>query len=384
MNSFKTGFLFVITKKALRGACLVMIATFFLSEVVDARGQKRRCYASMPQNRSVVGTPVEFSSSEAKFFDDGDFADDLPELVWEKNDVLPFSELILSWNAHRPTSGSMTFLINVRHNNTWSGWQRLAEWGAHNQRSFVNKNNPYVHTKHVRVEMQHGVLGNAFKVKIVCKGGAASKNLKALFACMFDRKKFKIVRPNINLPSTLIRGVPKQSQMVLNHPRYKDLCSPTSTSIIVNYFLSKMYGCSPSPDLNKFVERFAEQVHDKGELNIYGNWQLNVAQAYEAAHGDVFFKVERLGGFDELYSYIKRKIPVAVSVRHLRGGATPYKNGHFMVVVGWSRLRHAILCIDPAFTGSSRTLRAYKLSNFLKAWAGSDNLSFIPIPQKIG
>lgn len=99
MNSFKTGFLFVITKKALRGACLVMIATFFLSEVVDARGQKRRCYASMPQNRSVVGTPVEFSSSEAKFFDDGDFADDLPELVWEKNDVLPFSELILSWNA---------------------------------------------------------------------------------------------------------------------------------------------------------------------------------------------------------------------------------------------------------------------------------------------
>ena len=95
---------------------------------------------------------------------------------------------------------------------------------------------------------------------------------------------------------------------------------------------------------------FADKVYDNGYLNIYGNWPLNVAAAHDATYGNVFFRVERLNFFDDLYKYLSKKIPVAVSVRKLRGGATSYSNGHLMVVVGWNKEKQCVLCIDPAFS----------------------------------
>lgn len=339
--------------------------------------QRRRPSAS---SKWISDAPIAFSRSESKFFDETDFASTCNECLWEKDSCVPFTELILSWNAMRPSSGNLTFLVNVKYgDNIWSGWQRMAEWGERLQRSFINKTNPYVHTKHVRVEMQHGIVGRGYKVKVVFNKGAEPRDLRALFACLSNLKQFKVARPNLSSPSTFIHGVPKQSQMVLDHPRFRDLCSPTSTSIIVNYFTAKFNGHSARQVLDDYVSNFANKVYDR-KLNIYGNWQLNVAQAFDASKGDVFFRVERLNGFSDLYDYLRKKIPVAVSVHRLPGGALPYKSGHFMVVVGWNQAKQKVLCIDPAFEGSSRTLRAYKLWDFLQAWGRSVNLSYIPMP----
>ncbi len=332
----------------------------------------------------ISNEPVSFSSVESKFFDEHDFNEDGSPCIWEQSKADPFTELVLSWNALRPTSGTLTFWVNVKYgNNTWSGWQRMAEWGDRIQRSFINKNNPYVHTKHVRVEMQHGSMGHGFKIKVTANNGAEPTNLKALFACLCNLKQFKLVRPPATLPTTFIRGVPKQSQMVLDHPRFKDLCSPTSTSILVNYFKTKCNGqCSYQP-LDDYVVNFANKVHDNGKLNIYGNWQLNVAQAFDASKGDVFFRVERLNGFEDLHAYLMKKIPVAVSVRRLRGGAGAYQNGHFIVVVGWNQAKQLVLCNDPAFDATGKTFKAYKLWDFLQAWGRSVNLSYIPMPRDL-
>jgi hypothetical protein len=170
--------------------------------------------------------------------------------------------------------------------------------------------------------------------------------------------------------------------MVINHPRAKELCSPTSTSMLVNYFTNKIYGYSMNGHMRDYVVDFADKVHDNGYLDIYGNWILNVAQAFDSSNGEVFFRVERLNGFNNLYDYLAKRIPVAVSVRRLRGGATPYRNGHFMVVVGWNSIKHTVLCIDPAFGNNTSTLHSYKLWDFLRAWGRSLNLSYIPIPSR--
>ena len=332
----------------------------------------------------LANNPINFSKIEMKFFDETDFSKNDDSVIWERPATNTFTELILSWNALRPSHGTLTFWVNIKYGSaSWSGWQRMAEWGDRIQRSFTNKNNPYVHTKHVRVEMQHGLLGKGFKVKVTNSGGANQKNLTALFACLCNLKKFKLVKPPSSLPPTFIRGVPKQSQMVLDHPRFRDLCSPTSTSILVNYFMAKEHGQSLYQPLEDYVVDFANHVHDRGKLNIYGNWQLNVAQAFSAAKGDVFFRVERLNGFADLHAYLMKKIPVAVSVRHLRGGATPYQNGHFIVVVGWNQQKQQVLCIDPAFDTTRQTLRAYKLWDFIQAWGRSVNLSYIPMPRDL-
>lgn len=344
----------------------------------DAFASRKRRTSFFDSNQSQYREP--FSKTMHKFFYDGEIDSNEDSFVWESDSDFYFTELILSWNALRPDKGKMTFWVNVKYNNSWAGWQRLAEWCSHGQRTFVNKLNRYVHTKHVRVEMQRGLLGSAFKVKVAFQKGANPKNLKALFVCLSNLKKFKECSYKSDRPSVIVNGVPRQSQMVLNHPRYRDLCSPTSTGIIVNYFMKKIYGECPR-DLNDYMVDFADKVYDNGYLNIYGNWPLNVAQAYDSTNGNVYFRVERLNGFDDLHKYLSKKIPVAVSVRKLRGGATSYANGHLMVVVGWNKEKQSVLCIDPAFSRNSCTPKAYKLRSFIRAWGRSMHLSYIPIPR---
>jgi hypothetical protein len=53
-----------------------------------------------------------------------------------------------------------------------------------------------------------------------------------------------------------------------------------------------------------------------------------------------------------------------------------------MVVVGWNRDRQSVICIDPAFRSNAKTLKAYKIGNFLRAWGRSVNLSYVPTPKK--
>jgi hypothetical protein len=359
----------------LKGFILFSFVLFGIFSSAFAYKKRRpKSFNSQSHNREL------FSKTLYKFIYDGEIDSDKDYFIWESETEFHFTELILSWNALRPCRGKMTFWVNVRYNNSWAGWQRLAEWGSHGQRTFVNKLNRYVHTKHVRVETQKGLFGSAFKVKVAFQRGADPKNLKALFACLSNLKKFKECPYKSDLPSVIVNGVPRQSQMVLNHPRYRDLCSPTSTGILVNYFMKKFYGQCPR-DLNDYLVDFADKVYDNGYLNIYGNWPLNVAQAYDATNGNVYFRVQRLNSFDDLYRYLSKKIPVAVSVRQLAGGATSYSNGHLMVVVGWNKDKQAVLCIDPAFSRNSCTPKAYKLRSFVKAWGRSTNLSYIPIPR---
>jgi hypothetical protein len=338
--------------------------------------RKRRRNLDSTQN---IGNE-NFSKTVSRYISDDEIDSNQEFFIWECEPNFPFTELILSWNAIRPESGKMTFWVNIKHS-SWAGWQRLAEWGAKSQRTFVNKLNRFVHTTHSKVELKKGQMGTAFKVKVVFQKGANPKNLKALFACLSNVKKFKGGAYVSNLPSVIVSGVPRQSQMVLNHPRYRDLCSPTSTGIIVNYFNKKLYG-DCSHDLNSYMVDFAGKVYDNGYLNIYGNWPLNVAAAHDATYGNVFFRVERLNFFDDLYKYLSKKIPVAVSVRRLRGGATSYANGHLMVVVGWNREKQCVLCIDPAFSRNSSTPKAYRLRSFLGAWGRSLHLSYVPIPRE--
>lgn len=323
---------------------------------------------------------ANFARTKTKIVNQGDSNFSNNTYVWQDSSDQPFDEAIFSWNSLRPSIGKMSIWVSVKLANSWSDWNLLADWGSRTQKSYSYKHNPYVHTKHVRVELQKGCRANAFRMKVKFEGGAEKENLRALYACTSNLHSFKIGKPDLSMPSIIVKGVPKLSQMVLHHPRYRELCSPTSTSILVNYFYNKLYGTFANSNLNSYATNFAEKAHDRGPLNIYGNWLFNVAQAYDSCNGSVLYHVERLNGFNELYGYISRGIPVVVSVRRLRGGATPYRNGHLMVVVGWNQEKRTVVCVDPAYEPSTKTIRAYKIWNFLQAWGLSYNLSYIAKP----
>lgn len=328
---------------------------------------------------------ANFSHITSKFLTTNDFTDDDGKVsnnyVWISSQKNPFTELILSWNALRPKKGDFSFFVSVKHNK-WSSWYKLSQWGVKTQQTFVNSRVPIVQTKHVRMVLTRGKKSNAFRIKVVAQNGADLRNLKALFVDTCDMTKFCEIKPNLEKPTTYIKGFPRQSQMVVGHPRFRDICSPTSLSMILDYHLNPQRLSPKIGGLTSFVSNFANLVHDNSYLDIYGNWILNAAQVFDSSKGNVFCRAQRLNNFDELYDYIKRKIPVAVSIRgKLRGGRKPYDNGHFVVVIGWSQKKKAVICVDPAFSSSKKTLKAYHLKDFLTAWGKSRNLSYIAIPK---
>lgn len=336
-------------------------------------------FLSLYAGKRVSNKTLEpFSHTICKFFSEQDITS--PEVIWEKKETQPFSELIVSWNGHRPPVGSMTVYVSVYHRKKWTPWHRLALWKPNYQRTFVNKLSPYVHTKHCRVEMQQGFLARGFRVKTVFSNGAQPTALKALFGCISRPNHLKVIQPDAALPSTVIRGVPRQSQLLLDHYRFRDLCSPTSMSMAVAYYYQKLYGRIPKSSMHDFAIDFAEKSHDQ-HINIYGNWILNVAHAFDACNGDVFFRVERLNSFYHLHAHLVNQVPVVVSVRRLLGGATPYSNGHLMVVVGWNAQKRHVLCLDPAFGKGKPVMRAYRINDFLSAWSRSSNLAYVPMPK---
>lgn len=303
--------------------------------------------------------------------------------IWQENNTKRFTELILSWNAFRQKYGIYSFYVSVKYNNHWSPWSKISEWSSNGQKTFLNSKNRLVQTKHVRVEMQQSLKANGFRIKVLAEGGANIKSLKSLFISVADINQFVFDKKIYDKKSTIIKGVPKVSQWNVKHKRAKDFCSPTSMTMVLAYFYKKGLFNRFTNNLEGYVKTIAPRVHDDSYLDIYGAWPLNVAQAFNTSGGSLYCSVERLTGFEELYEYINKKIPIAVSIRgYIRGGFKRYDNGHFVVVVGWNNKRKTILCVDPAFVTEKTMLRAYNLKDFMKAWGTSRNLAYVMLPRK--
>ena len=152
------------------------------------------------------------------------------------------------------------------------------------------------------------------------------------------------------------------------------MCSTTSCSMLVSFLMNTMV--DPLD--------FAQHSLDSG-LNAYGSWPFNVAHAFELCGGKYFFSVARLPSFRELHHHIYRGIPVVVSVRgYLQGAPKVYSNGHLLLVVGWDAKRKQVICHDPAFKKSRKTLKRYDIASFLSAWERSHRLAYIAEPNFIG
>jgi hypothetical protein len=155
--------------------------------------------------------------------------------------------------------------------------------------------------------------------------------------------------------------------MMLNHHKKEVLCSPTSCSMLVSYLMKKRI----DPVL------FADNAYDAG-LNAYGSWPFNVAHAFEVCKGKYLFHVERLSSFSSLYHYLRKKIPVVVSVRgKIIGAPKEYNDGHLLLVVGWDQYHKKVICHDPAIAHSKETRVAYDARSFIRAWELSRRLAYI-------
>lgn len=299
------------------------------------------------------------------------------EILFTQTDIPHFLQLIFSWNAFRPLQGYYSFWIKVRDAKTkaWSDWQKMTEWGTDVQRSFHSKTADGIEFVHVRLETEKKGPSDAFSIKACTHEGASMKDLMSLMANTSHALKFKseVGLPHLNeLVSTTIKDVPVFSQFELNHPRNDGLCSPTSCSMLSSYFLRSL--------VDPII--FAEKSYDYG-LEKYGSWPFNMAHAFECCKGAFWFAVVRLHSFSHLCRYLKRGIPVAVSVRGpLVGSFSAYANGHLLVVTGYDGQSKEVICNDPAAKSKTEVIKRYALQDFLRSWERSRRLAYVAEPVK--
>ncbi|MCL4229932.1 C39 family peptidase [Candidatus Dependentiae bacterium] len=295
----------------------------------------------------------------------------LPHLVFAKAGIAPFSQLVFSWNAVRPSHGHFSFLVQVRNNKTgvWGSWHKMFDWGASIQRSYYSASDGCAHYVHVRLEVDKTQLADAFRIKIEAHDGAHLSSVRCCTVNVSDLTHFATEVNNSfsHLSSVYVAHVPRLSQMVLNHVRASELCSPTSSSMVASYISDR--GIDP-------VE-FAQRSFDSG-LNTYGSWPFNMACAYEYGNDYAHFFTTRCSSFSALHHYLERSIPVAVSVRGtLEGAPKSYPKGHLLVVVGYDAQSNEVICHDPACASHDATQMRYQLQDFLKAWERSRRLAYV-------
>ncbi len=273
------------------------------------------------------------------------------QTIWEEKETILFNELILSWNGIRPKQGKWIFWVGIG-----GEWLKYAEWGPNYQKtfksvgSFAESNQDIVLTKN---------LCNHFKIKVE---GEDLSQLHSMSVCLSNLANYKLKIPS-DLSSVMLKDVPRQSQLTLDHPRSKDLCSPTATTTAMSYLCKKKFD----------PVSFANFSHDD-EFDIHGNWVLNVAESYNQTQ--LPCHVERLSCFIQLHAQLLKGRPCVVSIKGALAGAPKiYEQGHLICVIGFDNKQ--VYCIDSNFKDNESTFIGYEVSDFLKAWALRYNLAYV-------
>lgn len=288
---------------------------------------------------------------------------------WETPSLSPFDELLISWNAQRPSCGHYVILVSV-YTSEWSPWLLYAVWGSRHQYSFHDQAHAgSLESFQDQVQLLKGQVATGFRLRIEARQGASLAHFHTLHACSSHLASFnKCSSYPTSFFSSIQLSVPGLSQLALNHPRATSFCSPTSTTAVIRYLLAHDQ-LTPLP--------FTEKVYDAG-FDIYGNWAFNVAQAFVELGPAWSCWTARLAGFDSLFSYLQQDLPIIASVKgQLTGSLMPYTNGHLLVVRGYEASTRRVLCMDPAFPSDEQTHQAYDLDEFMHVWSQRYYLAYL-------
>ena len=289
------------------------------------------------------------------------------ENEWKEDNLCAFNELMISWNAARPAVGKYLFYVSVK-TSEWSPWLLYASWGSDGQTSFQNfAPDAPVRVYQDAVEVLDAKKATGFQIKVVKDGNDTLDDIRA-FHVYTNCDRIQEPRQSVSCSLPVCLQVNGLSQMVLNHVRNRDLCSPTSTTAVVRYLLQHD-GIDPV--------FFAQNTWDRG-FDIFGNWVFNVAEAAAQLGPKWNCWVERLNGFDDIYQHLQAGTPVVVSVRGpLPGSAQPYASGHLIAVIGYDPQQQKVICMDPAFPSHDQTHVFYDLSNFIQAWNRRGRVAYV-------
>lgn len=153
-------------------------------------------------------------------------------------------------------------------------------------------------------------------------------------------------------------AVPYYSQRNLPKGISGNACSPTSLTMVLNYY-----------DRNVDLESICRSAYDPYH-QMYGNWPYNAEAAYLAGLSKTWVEIH--SGFDEVYGEVNDGKPVIISIAY---GYDELPNspiheagvGHLIVVVGFDG-PNVVICNDPAGHGPEDGIIRYPRKELEAVW----------------
>lgn len=364
------------SRATLQTFCLALVTTAVASLSSCATGQDTAHRSSPSAPRFIEFTDFTRFERSAESRD----GITILESRWLKT-PLAWDELVISWNAIVPSGSGLRFEARAMTSKGPTKFYQLGAWAettnSQPRESILRQKdgNGDVMTDTLVLQQPSGQV--QLRITLVSGHARTPPKLKRV-GLSFANRSF---RPEPRPPNTLAWGrtldVPEKSQ--LSYAGGRDWCSPTSVSMVLNYW-SRRLG---RPELNVDVPELAAGVHDPNWPGT-GNWPFNTA--FAGRFDGMRAVVTRLNDISELESLVAAGVPPIVSVSYpaLYGRKNDQGNGHLVVLVGFTATGDPIVNDPWADFKKGDTVRVtVKRENLVKAWAHSRRTVYLIHPEPV-
>lgn len=293
----------------------------------------------------------------------------------------PFDQVIVSWNAIAPKNTLLGVEARAATGEGWSRWYHLGWWDATNSvitRTSVKNQKD----KNGNVDTDTLLLSNPstelqIKLSLYSTEAGTSPSVR-LIACSLAHSA-EVPKPSWSerILGELHLDVPEISQLDYP-PRGNVWCSPTSVTMVMNYWASQKGKDSWKAD----VRSAAGAIHDEAWGGT-GNWTFNTA--FAGSHPGLVAYCTRLKGYSEAEKWLAAGVPVVLSISaNILHGRGESGGGHLVVLVGFDEKGNPIVNDPYAKTEEGqRVQRVYDPDRLLRAWQNKSSLgaSYLIYPE---
>jgi uncharacterized protein YvpB len=300
-------------------------------------------------------------------------------LVSPRLDVLPWNELIVSWNAACPPGSTLKVEARAFDGTNFTRFYNIARWSAEagSQRtSFRNETDADATVDTDTLICRR--LMSAAQVRLTLTGDKdALPQLKLVtFSFLNSSAPCQVREPN-RAAWGITLSVPQRSQ--LGWPGASGWCSPTSLSMMLAWWSQQLH----RPELDVPVPDVAHAVFDQAYGGT-GNWNFNMAYAGSFEHIRAY--ATRFDDLREVEDCIVASVPVALSVSFdlLNGKDADMNNGHLIVIVGFTETGDVVVndpWPNPKKENSVRKL--FARDRVINAWQRSKQTVYVVLPDGV-
>lgn len=273
--------------------------------------------------------------------------------------AVPFDQLLAGANAILGPEDRLELAVQVKSESGWSRWFEFGVFTRAAERASVkDQSDPSG-----RMDTDILVLpahARYLRYRVTLTAEAGSKAFLRLVSVTYSdtaapyNEACAVKKPAAFKPLRL--DIPAHSQMALQVNYAKDICSPASLTMVLNYFGIKAQ-----------VLETAGGVRDAAE-NIYGNWTFNTM--YAGLSG-LYAWPARLDSLEDAARYLAAGIPLVASVTfgpdELKRSPLKKTRGHLLVIKGFNA-KGDVLANDPAAPEDRTVERVYDRKEFARAW----------------